>query len=243
MQERWRSRLPCAPVLWLAVVAGTCARMGVGVAPRGYEGRSAAASNGGACPTNLQWLPRLRGGGDARPAASTRRAREARGAAFFQEMQREVAFAEFREPDPEGIVAVPQDEADARFAIAATPNGGCTYFAAENAPCPTGVGGPHKTGSRPGGPLGALHEHRWEDQIDVHESRCVNIVCEARASESSCPPCAAHSFPLSAGRRSSQGEVAVVPVQRWEVLRSAPAVCSGGIHGSVSAGCWRHTVR
>jgi hypothetical protein len=213
-------RPPCARVLWLAVVAGACSSLGVGVAPFGYQGRSTAAYDGGVFPPNLQWLPRLRGGGDARPAAAGRaqRAREAgRGADFFQEMQREAEFAEFREPNPEDIVAVPQDEADARFAVAATPNGGCTYFAAENVPCPSSVEGLQETGSQPaGGAWGGLYEHRWEDQIDIHERRCVNIVCEARASESSCPPlCPTHFgslqddavlrgkwqlFPSSAGR-------------------------------------------
>jgi hypothetical protein len=93
-------------------------------------------------------------------------------AEFFEKLRAEAALAEFRAPLPEDIVVVPDDEEDARCAIAATPNGGCAYFS------PAGRGG---GGREEHAPLNLTQVHRWDDQIDILHNRCVHVVCEAAA--------------------------------------------------------------
>jgi hypothetical protein len=97
------------------------------------EGRGLARSAG----VKRGWGPRLRGGAD--DSADSGACAGAKGdpvgtgaeEAFFDALrQQEATFAEFYAPLPDDIVVVPDDEADARRAVAATRNGGCTYFAA-----------------------------------------------------------------------------------------------------------------
>ena len=83
-------------------------------------------------------------------------------AAFFSALRRQTALTEFRPPAVDDIVLVPHDEPDARRAVAATPNGGCVYFAA---------------GRAEGGPVQNVH---WEGRIDVvgGKGRRVDFVSE-----------------------------------------------------------------
>ena len=97
------------------------------------EGRGLARSAG----VKRGWEPRLRGGADdstdsgASAGAKGGPVRTGAEEAFFDALrQQEATFAEFCAPLPDDIVVVPDDEADARRAVAATRNGGCTYFAA-----------------------------------------------------------------------------------------------------------------
>ena len=81
---------------------------------------------------------------------------------FFSALRRQTALTEFRPPAVDDIVLVPHDEPDARRAVAATPNGGCVYFAA---------------GRAEGGPVQNVH---WEGRIDVvgGKGRRVDFVSE-----------------------------------------------------------------
>ena len=93
---------------------------------------------------------------------------------FFKELRRQAALSTFREPQPEDVIVVPEDEVDVKRAVAVTPNGGCTYFAAIDIPRGRG----EKEGCEEGDLEAGETIHAWEDSVDILHGRRIDLVFE-----------------------------------------------------------------